>query len=562
MILGAEKAHAAFGTFARFFEMYEEDGVLERMFPGMIRRSDGPVRVRLECIWSVLCELQEKFETLPPMTLYMVGVVMDSHMHLILRPFESVFSVYRHGRAPEQRRLCDIWTEETLGYEERMSAIEAAWSDDLGIRQRSDVLSVNAALLRKGLPAPTSIRYISIQLEKALRESSNTPSAVTVMLCCGYLGAYKAATVIAPPSQRILLYKAVQEGTLLSFVTRGLASRQLYHMAAELAIAWSIEHRALAHILRRLSGWTEYVTSTRNVCDYGLRLRRQTGKRRSLVHTAKHRLPETRRRSRAALAMLYKALSVRRRIPPSVCKEVEDAIPLQRKAIRLIRTAKISGDILKEMGMSIDGIRQVQRTLMLPTKGISRAIRHLNRRDHAILYIYLVALEQRMNTAVFPGSGSMLMCCNCLSVRSRYTQDGKTKQHGVSIDLATFCVTCQLCGSADVIEVKRSTVVTINAAGKLTTISGCSQCDSLVTQPCKCTTSAPELACGCRTKRKKRSAPLGCCERVVDDAGVLKTIYLCTRHNGIHPRGILNVKQISGLGSHGDVRDGPNYKGN
>lgn len=84
---------------------------------------------------------------------------------------------------------------------------------------------------------------------------------VKTILAAGWLGALKSATVIRNVDERIMLYNAERKGKLREFCIAGLSSRQLYSLAAELAIAWSLSHRALGFLLKRHEGWQKYVNS-------------------------------------------------------------------------------------------------------------------------------------------------------------------------------------------------------------------------------------------------------------------------------------------------------------
>lgn len=78
----------------------------------------------------------------------MIGIAIDIHMNLIFEP-NDVYSIYRTHRQPEARNITSIWSEE------RVSDYETVITDAWGLSGAS-----SASILRKGLPAPTSIRWV------------------------------------------------------------------------------------------------------------------------------------------------------------------------------------------------------------------------------------------------------------------------------------------------------------------------------------------------------------------------------------------------------------------
>jgi hypothetical protein len=78
----------------------------------------------------------------------MIGIAIDIHMGLIFEP-SDVYSIYREHRQPESCDITSIWSEE------RVPDYETVITDAWGLSGTS-----SASILRKGLPAPTSIRWV------------------------------------------------------------------------------------------------------------------------------------------------------------------------------------------------------------------------------------------------------------------------------------------------------------------------------------------------------------------------------------------------------------------
>lgn len=177
-----------------------------------------------------------------------VGAIIDQHWPLILhRPkCTSVFMVYRSNLAPEtsSKYECDFADTETM--------VSDLWgrTDDHGSFRR---------LLMKGGPFPTSVRYVSAQLERTALHASTT-DAVTRLLRLSMLGAYPHSKTIACPKVRKTVH-TLSGIDLLRYFSSGGPPRTSYHyfyLVAEFVMAATRRSPQLWHWVLSHQRYVEY----------------------------------------------------------------------------------------------------------------------------------------------------------------------------------------------------------------------------------------------------------------------------------------------------------------
>jgi len=288
-----------FGDFCDFYIAFKS-GQIYRLFPEtlpnrllngprinnpLLQFEEGSVQhaayVRMICIWT-LYESKINIVTTPSFIHaqipYMIGIAMDSHIGIILsKNINSIHHIYKQALAPEQQSLIEhrkkqqcIWTQEMATPERIKKTMEMLWLQEITIVFGSQRMATNTAkiytpgkqvptiqndvhILKKGLPRPTSIRYISTQMTRGLDQcysdiENGIPSrypCVLMMLMLNYLGAYKHSVSIAHPDHRIKAYSLTSVSDILTLVGKALTSSQLYNIVAEFIIAWSTEYSSL-----------------------------------------------------------------------------------------------------------------------------------------------------------------------------------------------------------------------------------------------------------------------------------------------------------------------------
>jgi len=186
-------------------------------------------------------------ETVPTGMPAIVGAIIDQHLPLLQhRPkCMSVFAVYRSKLAPEMSTAydCDFAATETM--------VANLWgrADDHGSFRR---------LLLKGGPFPTSVRYVSAQLERTAIHPS-TADAVTRLLRLSLLGAYPHSRVIAPPRVRKEIHARTGVELLQYFAaTAGRSSYHYFYLVAEFVMAATRRSPQLWHWVLSHARYVEY----------------------------------------------------------------------------------------------------------------------------------------------------------------------------------------------------------------------------------------------------------------------------------------------------------------
>lgn len=521
-ILPSAPSGLLFGSFARF---YHENGMArcsttsrEYAATHGVYPLQRNALCRLHEIWESYIAVKHRVDRRSHVA-YMVGIVMDTHMPLATLSTDlSLHVAYLKKLAPEQTAMSKVWCEDSVPNSRHI--ITQLWSSQFGAHHDSrwarvrpvrvkkkaatkhrtnrvtntDVLIASSLptvkatvatltkndknLLDKGLPNPTSIRYIASQLRADMNHRGTLSSIVRHVVYCFVLGAYEAATVIAPPELRHRLYTQTPETDRDLFddlVFKRLNSRELYSMISEFIVCLSRRNSALYHALQFIPRWDQYESMCMKVCDKILRSRihapaATTSAVLSRVYYKQNGIgqlhDQTMHLQSASLMQLCNIMRVRYRIPMHVVDAVGGharARSLYRMATKAENANRIQMAVLVQMGMSRTSLMAFNRRLkgcdVKHTKRVTRALAQLSPVEVAILHLYLHALTERLRLSVVPMRtdavddptiNPVLVCNDCFTVRSKARGLGKLPKGGVLIDIEqSEDVICSGCRSSN-----------------------------------------------------------------------------------------------------------------
>lgn len=644
-----------FGDFCDFFIAFKGGHIYklfpetlpDRLFNGpriknpLLQFEDGSVQhaayVRMMCIWT-LYESKIGVITAPSFVEsqipYMIGIAMDAHIGIILNTkINSIHHIYKQSLAPEQKSLIEhsknqqcIWTQEMATPDRIKKTMELLWLQEITIVFGSQRMATTTTkvyppgkqiatiqsdvhILKKGLPRPTSIRYISTQMTRGLDQcysdiENGVPSrypCVLMMLMLNYLGAYKHSVSIAHPDARIKAYSLTSVSDILTLVGKSLTSSQLYNIVAEFIIAWSNEYSSLVHLLRRISFWKEHTQSVIWQCNYVMQPLREICSHLILKNVPlrvfslvplRKRLTQTYEvvNTKNIMYFLYKGMSIRKRIPKTIFVSLK-AKKLSVKHIyktALFKTRRINIDesVLHKMGISQQTLSQIQ-TIICKNQGL-RASKVASEiiacfvlpHERSIFHLYLHALREQSQFGlgvVYCDSNNntpkrFMLCISCLSLRSKAKGEKKSnvRNSGISIELSTHVAYCSSCGNTDLCPVDLNNRVlqlsNVHIEKQPARIVVCSGCECAV-YTSSITIENQSVYCqGCIKKKHIRSphdVPFlcGCIPfsyrykkgitytRIVayTKTGEYKYYHICDKHISSIPTGVFSVESIKSI---------------
>lgn len=502
---------------------------------------------RVYAIWDMYQRNEKPIEGSLP---YIIGIVMDTHIRIILsKGVLRISDVYSRHISPE---LCALSVETPIYCEEgfpqidklvellwkphmtcpltsssdtfdnsRTSATErkqksASRSSKKQLQKASKISLIpqlnrklcaiqndikqshvsiqDLKLLKKGLPNPTSIRYIGSTIQKEL-ECNRSSSVVKHMLYCFALGAYKHCDTIAPPNFRIYLYKETSPQVLYKTAYESMNSRELYSIISEYIISFTKTHSALYYILRRENCWKEYSGICIKVCNTILRKRvvalflktgsgsypsvsRNFYKNNKVGTLFSHNVYPT----AFTFPYLCKVVDVKRRIPISIINAStytpQQLSHVYKLALDAPNEFRLYEDILIAMGISKGDLENFKHDMnkinIKLSKRVTRAVARMSLHSKSILYIYLHAIIERSLFNIVPLSTSaysqqednaakdLIICQSCFTLRSKSRGMGGSKSSGgIIICMHTNKPLCSSCHSEN--------IYALNPCGKIVT---------------------------------------------------------------------------------------------
>lgn len=315
---------------------------------------------RIHAIWDLW---QDYGNPAVPLLAYYTGIVLDAHLILCLpNGPHSLVECYVQGRAPEQNTaLAGIWC-----HVHHHRLFEQLWHTELDssfLTPPPSPTEKMLAILKKGLPKPTSIRYIGAQLHKGLQSSEKL---VLEILYGGLLGAYPHTTTIAPPHRRWSLYSAFSAETYIAQAP----PIELYALVAEHVIAGSEAHRPIAYLLRRTQFWDAHRKTILQAMK-AFRTGKPVEKNILGGGTSKPYHPFETHTSKNLLFYLFKYVGIRKRLPRAVLAVLpkNTLVSAYKFALTNIVSFGIRLDVLRAMGCSRRGCTFLKKSLFQSPSG-------------------------------------------------------------------------------------------------------------------------------------------------------------------------------------------------
>lgn len=520
-----KRAALCFGDLGDFYTVYT-NGIIYTYFPqydpAQYTTPFTPNTIphmaflRMLCMWSLYEVYGVHVDPIAQIP-YMLGVVLDTHIAIVEQPASIEFhAIYKQQLLPEQYKLIQhntsaafVWCEEMTALSRVYSTTEILWREEITIafgtlrctpntNRTKHVYSLarDTTILRKGLPRPTSIRYIESQIKRGLEGCDLTPNKIApskqpcliMALFCSLLGAYKHSTQIAPPLQRVFIYRITAVTELLALTVDHLTSVQLYNILAEFNIAWANQHLSLCHLLRRMPYWKIHQQTVLWQCANITRpfklspafvstppkptMRRPSmaAMRRALLQTTEEY------NTKNLMYYLYKSLAIRKRVPKAITSAIvaqgKKVSAMYRHAIASIRFYGVDTHVLEDMGMQPNTLYKIQQLMACDIpKRVSKLVSSILSQlttpcDRAILYLYLHALRERYQFEVRPlyqprstqSQAPLVLCLSCLTVRTKSKGERATKirNSGIAVDLDLYTVYCCACHGTNLVTIDAS----------------------------------------------------------------------------------------------------------
>jgi hypothetical protein len=434
-------------------------------------------------------------------------------------------------------------------------------------------------LLRKGLPTPTSIRYIGDQLGRASKQP-----VVATMIRRFVLGDYADAVFVAPFDIRARLNSA-PVAELAKMITEIYTNRDVFYIVAEFLIAETIDHGALLHALRPTMRWTTYAEQIQSVTNCRLRPQFVDHCRRVWASETNSNSSSSFQDEKAAAwkfdsdakplparslirgpslsagmitGLLSKLLRVRSGQLPRWPSTL--SIPVMPVIVDFMRPTLGGGlntTLLRKHGMSA-----ATCTRLINAQETSRALtafaRSLTPSDRYLLSLAVAVLLHRNTTTVLVshfhrpnGKDTMAVICNtCYTLCSRFKGDARRHTSQVNVCLSTRLPRCAVC-QCDQLLVVPAVLTSIAVNGRMVTM--CDDCGKLTALPQPM--GVGFLCPGCAVKRRAAATLITCiCGRSgVDvtmfaamDGTELRMFAACPRHAGAVPlTTIVDIRAIT-----------------
>lgn len=325
-----------------------------------------------------------------------------------------------------------------------------------------DATDALSKLVRKGGPAPTSVRYVGGLMKRCTAGNKSTQTIVRDMIASCMLGGYRHSTT-TPTWER---HKALLEQTTPEMVRHCLenkTNKQLHHMVAEYVSSNTLEHPALLWSVRKIAE-----AHASGVADGHLKI---FGK-----HTA-NSLPTT----YSIFVTMARALNVNGSVAPEPCEhsEVSGAnkprglVAPTREQLTLVGATSAEMQAVRTCFSSDNSFSL--KAMRMRLKKISPALRRFLR-EHVWVCMQSVRLQsvpfprhvqqaQRDAAKITRASCSKYMqfCLSCHTPRSAVVGLKLNRSTaGTTVDLDTGTTICNKC--------KKASIVVIDMEGRLLTM--------------------------------------------------------------------------------------------
>jgi len=160
------------------------------------------------------------------------------HCHTAAMGFDgTVHALFRANLHPA---ACENRAHNCYPFSRGNTVAVRAWHSE----HCDDATDALAKLVRKGGPAPTSVRYVAGLLRRCARGAPATQTAVRDMICSSLLGGYAHSTWSADPECHAALL-AMTTPQMAEHAIGNKGTKQLHHMVAEYVCANTLANDAL-----------------------------------------------------------------------------------------------------------------------------------------------------------------------------------------------------------------------------------------------------------------------------------------------------------------------------
>ena len=352
----------------------------------------------------------------------------------------SVRQLYLANKNPETYY---VNTHTCFPFRTNLPLAEKAWH----AQPHEDTGDVLAKLMRKGGPAPSSVRYVAGLVRRC---AHSNPKVLKDMICSHYLGGYYNSTTVAHPQQHIMLLNMTID-QLVNYAVATCTTRQLHYMVSEFVCANTNEHAALL--------WSVGTTAAQHVQNVARGTLRAFGRHTKLVKTSGFSCIMTLAKALNAFNATKSVhlLSVSEITAASACVGMISPLPLMQNL---------------EIGTEQEW-EKIQECTENPKHTSLKAMRlqlkkiHCKTRQFLTLCIFhciksmrvrvtpCSASVQRAQTAALTRANNSIdttlsICTCCTTLRSAVlgAKTPKTRA-GVSIDLGTATLYCNNCSKSE-----------------------------------------------------------------------------------------------------------------
>jgi len=325
-----------------------------------------------------------------------------------------------------------------------------------------DATDALSKLVRKGGPAPSSVRYVGGLLKRCTLGSSETQTIVRDMIASCLLGGYRHS-VHTPPWGMHKDLLALTTEQMVDRCLREKTNKQLHHMAAEYVSANTLEHPALLWSVRKVAEAHAHGVAGGHLKLFG-------------KHTA-HSLPTT----YSIFVTMARALNVNGSIPPPRCKHSAQTSASVRRGMvaptqRQLQTIGASPEEIAAIKMCFSNDNSFSlKAMRMRLKGITPDVRaflkeHVwtctqSTRIQSVPFPEHVRLAQQKASAMAKSTCSKYLqfCLSCLTPRSAVLGLRLNRSTaGTTVNIETGQTVCNKCGE--------SNVIVINMEGRLLTL--------------------------------------------------------------------------------------------
>ena len=428
-------------------------------------------------------------------------------------------------------------------------------------------------LLRKGLPTPTSIRYVGEQLRRA----SVLPVVATIIRRF-VLGDYVDAVYVAPFDIRQRLNDTGID-VLADIITDIFTNRDVFYVVAEYLIAETTDHTALLHALRPTVRWSTYIQQIQHITNTRLRpqfvnhCRRLWGMADTAAVVPLQRKLEANAKPIAARnligyygltsSMVMGLLSKLLRIRPG-------QLPRPASTPSTLSAASVIADFAKPtLGggfctslLQMHGMSRTTCERLIAAQHTGRSltafVRSLSPTDKYLLGLAVAAvLHRNITTALVahfnrPTTKStyIVICRVCLTLCSRFKGDARRNTSQINVCLAMQQPRCAVCQNNQLLYVPAN-LASVVVGGR--TVTKCDACNKL---SLSVQSVGTDFLCeACASKRQAAAVITTCfCGRsgvdvkmfAAKNGNVLQMFAACNRHIAAVPRTtIVDVRAIT-----------------